>query len=235
MSDRLPISEIFGPTLQGEGPFAGRNASFIRLGGCNLACSWCDTPYSWDGSRFDLREEITSLSTQEILDRLPPAPGIVVLTGGEPLLYMRQPPFVDLLQRLRSSGTSIHVETNGTLRPTEEVLELVDVFVVSPKLPNAGLATNYGASALADGWRSVAEATEVHLKFVCESREDVSDAVLRAREAGIAPSNTWVMPQATNATSLGLRWPIISQAAVDAGINATSRLHLLAWGEKRGH
>ena len=44
--DTSPVSEVFGPTLQGEGPHAGRPCHFIRLGGCNLSCSWCDTPYS---------------------------------------------------------------------------------------------------------------------------------------------------------------------------------------------
>ncbi|HHK7228110.1 TPA: hypothetical protein ACQXLV_002143, partial [Streptococcus pneumoniae] len=44
--ERLPVSEVFGPTIQGEGPHAGRTCHFIRLGGCNLSCSWCDTPYS---------------------------------------------------------------------------------------------------------------------------------------------------------------------------------------------
>ena len=80
----LPISEVFGPTLQGEGPHAGRTVQFIRLGGCNLSCSWCDTPYTWDASRFNLRQELTPMSVQEILDRI--IPGVpIVLSGGEPL------------------------------------------------------------------------------------------------------------------------------------------------------
>ena len=53
----LPLSEVFGPTFQGEGPHAGRRCAFVRLGGCNLSCEWCDTPYTWDATRYDLALE----------------------------------------------------------------------------------------------------------------------------------------------------------------------------------
>ena len=66
----LVVSEIFGPTIQGEGQYAGQLVAFIRLGGCNLACSWCDTPYTWDASRFDLRNEMTRTPVNEILERV---------------------------------------------------------------------------------------------------------------------------------------------------------------------
>jgi hypothetical protein len=55
----LPVSEVFGPTFQGEGALRGAGASFIRLGGCNLTCRDCDTPYTWDAARYDLRAELT--------------------------------------------------------------------------------------------------------------------------------------------------------------------------------
>lgn len=53
----LVVSEVFGPTHQGEGPHAGQLCAFVRLMGCNLSCSWCDTPYTWDASRYDLKAE----------------------------------------------------------------------------------------------------------------------------------------------------------------------------------
>ena len=49
----LPVAEVFAPTFQGEGPYLGRSADFIRLGGCNLTCYGCDTPYTWDASRYE--------------------------------------------------------------------------------------------------------------------------------------------------------------------------------------
>ena len=57
----LAVSEIFGPTLQGEGPSSGRRAMFLRLAGCNLSCSWCDTAYTWDWSRYDKKAEVTMM------------------------------------------------------------------------------------------------------------------------------------------------------------------------------
>jgi len=48
----LRVAELFGPTVQGEGPAAGERAAFVRLSGCPLACAWCDTPYTWDAGRF---------------------------------------------------------------------------------------------------------------------------------------------------------------------------------------
>ena len=70
MSRLLPVSEVFGPTIQGEGPHAGRRVYFVRLGGCNLSCSWCDSAYTWDGETYDLREELTPSTALDVLARL---------------------------------------------------------------------------------------------------------------------------------------------------------------------
>ncbi|WIB67432.1 7-carboxy-7-deazaguanine synthase QueE [Curtobacterium sp. MCBD17_035] len=230
----LPVVETFGPTIQGEGPYAGRLADFIRFGGCNLSCSWCDTPYSWDASRFDLSEEIRPQTVDVLLSTLSPAPGIVVLTGGEPLLQVRKPAFIELLEGLRTRGRSVHVETNGTIVPPDRAAALIDVFVVSPKLPNARLRAEANGSNFPAGWSRVASCAEVHLKYVCNSAEDVEEAALRAKTASVPSHRTWVMPEATDVETFLRRWPRIADAAVRAGVNASPRLHLLAWGDERG-
>lgn len=231
---RLPVVEQFGPTIQGEGPYAGRNADFIRLGGCNLSCSWCDTPYSWDGRRFDLRSQITPTPVQRLIEGVGIRSGIVVITGGEPLLYARTDAFASLVRGIRKHGREVHIETNGTILPPENVASDVSVFVVSPKLPNAGLPTDTGASAIAMGWEGISRIAEVHFKIVCENDVDVDTAVELAERAGIARSHVWVMPQAADKATLERRWPAIAQAAAQVGVNASSRLHLLAWGAERG-
>ena len=63
----LVISEVFGPTVQGEGPTIGRRAAFVRLGRCNLDCSWCDTPYTWDWERYDPKVELHERPVPEIV------------------------------------------------------------------------------------------------------------------------------------------------------------------------
>lgn len=234
MTLTLPVVETFGPTIQGEGPYAGRNADFIRLGGCNLSCSWCDTPYSWDGQRFDLRAEITPTPVTELIEGVAHRSGMVVLTGGEPLLYAKTPAFHALLDGITAAGRPIHVETNGTILPPKNVAEQVTVFVVSPKLSNAGLNTENGTSQLADGWNELPGDAEVYLKVVCETREDVEAAAGLAVQSGIGLERLWAMPQAQDTVTLAARWPDIADAAAAVGANATSRLHLLAWGDQRG-
>src|SRR5690606_25864945 len=88
--ERLLVSERF-VSLQGEGISSGAPSAFLRLGNCNLACSFCDTPYTWDASRFDLSQE---LRAEEIPDvaawLLRSSPGRLIVTGGEPLLQQKQ-------------------------------------------------------------------------------------------------------------------------------------------------
>jgi 7-cyano-7-deazaguanosine (preQ0) biosynthesis protein QueE len=230
----LPISEIFGPTVQGEGPYAGSRAMFVRFGGCNLSCSWCDTPYTWDSSRFNLRTQIASWAVEDILEQLPASGGLVVLTGGEPLMYSERPVFEELLVQLRARGFVIHVESNATIAPPRPVIELVDVFVLSPKLPNAGPHKLQQDPALARRWISIAAGNEVHLKIVCADRSDVAAAAELARTWGWPAGRTWVMPQGATAVDLQIRWPIVLDAAIDQGLNASHRLHVLAWGDIRG-
>jgi len=125
----LNVVNIF-PTLQGEGPFAGHPAVFVRLGGCNLACDFCDTEF----------EQFTSMQTGDILsqiqelalyaDRRIMKRNLVVITGGEPL-RQNIAPLCDILQM---QGYRVQIETNGTLwRP--EMPKEVQV-VCSPKVSN---------------------------------------------------------------------------------------------------
>ena len=63
---KLRVNEIFGPTFQGEGPHAGQSAVFLRTSGCNLNCSWCDTPYTWDWERYDREAETHPMAPNEV-------------------------------------------------------------------------------------------------------------------------------------------------------------------------
>ncbi|RKN55078.1 7-carboxy-7-deazaguanine synthase QueE, partial [Streptomyces klenkii] len=99
---RLIVAERFGvdrPTFQGEGPSMGEPAVFIRLSRCNLSCGWCDTPWTWDWERYDPRAESAGHSVEDLAAWALGAPtGLVVVTGGEPLLQQRQ--LVPLVRRL---------------------------------------------------------------------------------------------------------------------------------------
>jgi 7-carboxy-7-deazaguanine synthase len=115
---KLFIQSIF-PTIQGEGPGAGIPSVFIRLGGCNLACSFCDT-------EFESFEEMALDNILSTVNNYTSPAKYIVITGGEPL---RQP--IELLcQKLIDSGYRVQIETNGTLY--RELPEAVEI-VCSPK------------------------------------------------------------------------------------------------------
>lgn len=108
--DILEVTRIF-PTVQGEGPFAGTPAVFVRLGGCNLACSFCDTEFEdFAGMGIsDILGQVRQLAVAN--DSYPVHTQLVVITGGEPL---RQP-IAPLCEALLEAGFRVQVETNGTL------------------------------------------------------------------------------------------------------------------------
>lgn len=228
----LPVSEVFGPTIQGEGPVAGRQASFVRFMGCNLSCSWCDSAWTWDDGLFDLAAETTHMSAHDIVDALPERTGIVVLTGGEPLMQQRKPAWFELLDLLTMGGYRIHIETNGTLAPSDYTFESATLIVVSPKLGNAGPHRRNQKPALHDNYRTSTSA--VHLKVVCATAADVQQATALASEYGFPPDRTWVMPQGATQQALNVTWPVVATEAARVGVNATHRLHVLAWDDERG-
>ncbi len=119
----LEVKEIFS-TLQGEGPLAGEAAIFIRLGGCNLACAFCDTAF----------EDFAAMTLEEIIAQtksLAQEAKLIVITGGEPL---RQP-IAKLCEALIAEGFSVQIETNGTIyRPLPKEVQIV----CSPKAGSAG-------------------------------------------------------------------------------------------------
>ncbi|WP_256789029.1 7-carboxy-7-deazaguanine synthase QueE [Frankia sp. AvcI1] len=231
----LPVAEVFGATVQGEGPAAGRLATFVRLGGCNLSCSWCDTSYTWDGARFDLRTEITSTAVETIAAKV--TTDLVVITGGEPLLHQERPGWTALLRTLTQQQRTIHVETNGTVPPTPMSLQHVAMWVVSPKLRNAGTHRGRQRARLATEWPALAAQHDgrAHLKIVCEGADDVQEAARLAERWGWPAGQVWAMPQGASVEQLAQTWPAVVEAAAAAGLNASHRLHVLAWGQQRGH
>lgn len=100
----LPVMEAFY-TIQGEGTYTGHAAYFIRLGGCDVGCIWCDVKESWEVGKWPVQ------SIEQIVKEALSYPGrLVVITGGEPLLYQLGP----LTQLLKEHGFSINLETSGT-------------------------------------------------------------------------------------------------------------------------
>ena len=134
MKMQYPIIEVFA-SVQGEGTFSGLGADFIRLAGCNLRCSWCDTQHSYDVAAAKL------LDVEEILTKWQFEQPIVVITGGEPTLYDLGP----LAKALKMRGKFVTLETNGTNPVPDEWG--IDWVTVSPK-PDSNYVINCRANEL---------------------------------------------------------------------------------------
>jgi len=225
----LTISEVFGPTFQGEGPSTGQVAMFIRLGRCNLDCRWCDSAFTWDWSRFDPSVELHRRTVPELLvelDRID-AP-LLVVTGGEPLLQQRA--LEPLLAAAGERGWRVEVETNGTLAPSAPLRSLVGQWIVSPKLANSGieLSRRWRPAAV----RELAATGRAVGKFVVERRDELDEVAELATAGNL--TEVWILPQATDAGALRRRMKALAPDVLARGWNLSGRLHIDLWGDVRG-
>ncbi|PSB16299.1 7-carboxy-7-deazaguanine synthase QueE [Phormidesmis priestleyi ULC007] len=118
----LPIVETFH-SVQGEGAWTGTNAFFIRLGGCDVGCWFCDTKESWNPRRHPQRKIVDLVA-----DAIAANPAIVVITGGEPLMH----DLTELSHSLHDAGLRVHLETSGA-HPFSGRFDWV---TLSPKVSN---------------------------------------------------------------------------------------------------
>lgn len=237
MTDTLPVSEVFGPTFQGEGPSTGRLAAFVRLGGCNLTCDRCDTPYTWDARRFNLRAELTPMTPLDIVSKLPAAP-LVVISGGEPTLYQDQPPMAELLGLLAFSR-DVEIETNGTRSPSVELTQWATVtFNVSPKLDgpmSIDPVEKRLVPAALDAYAELAAMNRAIFKFVVRQRRDVDTVTGLVNRYRIPTTAVWCMPEGTESDTVLNVAQRLADTVLDAGYNLTLRQHVLLWpGVERG-
>ncbi len=132
---KLPILEIFGPTFQGEGRAIGQKTMFIRTGGCDYHCDWCDSAFTWDGSEKPTR--MTSDQVIAELDKLGTY-DYVTLSGGNPCLQAAN--MAELVTKLKDRGVTLAVETQGS-RWQDWLLD-IDQVTLSPKPPSSKMDVN---------------------------------------------------------------------------------------------
>lgn len=220
LSDLLVrISEIF-TSIQGEGPSAGTPSVFVRLQGCAVGCSWCDTKYSWDprGGRTMSLEALLAAVTAEV-------PGNVVVTGGEPLEHAA---FVAVIAALKATGRRVEVETAGTeVPPTVEV----DQWNVSLKLGHSGVpeARRLRPAAIAR-FRDLG----AWFKFVVAEEADLEEVLRIQRTYGLAADRIILMPLGMRREDQQARMPRVVDWCRRHGFRFSPRLHILLWGPKRG-
>jgi 7-carboxy-7-deazaguanine synthase len=235
----FPIIEIFGPTIQGEGAEAGLACHFVRLGGCDFRCSWCDTMYAVDPA--EVRRNAAPLSAKEItakLGELGGSPQWVVLSGGNPSLHELGPLVSDLQER----GLQVAVETQGSV--WRDWLWDVDRLTISPKPPSSGMATAaHSVQFEAFMKKAMARSEDAAvLKIVCFDEIDLTWANNVAQVWSSLPlylSAGTPVPAPSDvraAVAARYRWlceRVAKQPAL-ARARVLPQLHVIAWGDERG-
>jgi 7-carboxy-7-deazaguanine synthase len=229
--DALLVAEVFGPTFQGEGPSAGQQAVFVRLSRCNLSCSWCDTPETWDASRFDLRSWSRRMSGAQVWAEVKArGTGLVVITGGEPLLQQNR--LAWLAAMCQATGRRTEIETNGTVAPTAATLGADCRFNVSVKLANSGVPAE--RRVCAGAIREFVSSGHAVFKFVVTSTADLDEIAQLQCLHGIPQERIWVMPEGTTSSQVIDRMRELADPVLSRGWHLSPRLHTLLWENARG-
>jgi organic radical activating enzyme len=225
----LKLSEIFD-SVQGEGPSAGKKATFLRLALCNLRCVWCDTKYTWDFTHYDYEREVSLVSVDDVAEELgKKSLERLIVTGGEPLL---QQAALEKLFELFPRTLPIELETNGTLQPAPALLDRVDQWNVSPKLENSGeperrrIRREVLASLRATG--------RAWLKLVVKGSAERAAIEQLLTELGWPRELVLLMPEAARRDEYALRLPIVGDLAEKLGLRVSPRLHVELWDGERG-
>jgi 7-carboxy-7-deazaguanine synthase len=230
----MRISEIFH-SIQGEGELTGVPSVFVRTSGCNLRCSWCDTPYaSWD----PVGEEMT---VESVLERvIAYSCTHVVLTGGEPMIAKG---IHDLATRLKTAGKHITIETAGTIAPDAIACDLASL---SPKLGNSTPSVELAGAAWVERHeknrlqpetlRQWVDSYPFQLKFVVSEMSQLVEIkkLLVSLDRPIPPCKALLMPEGVTLEALGSRRDWLVDACKEHGFRFCQRLHIDLFGNTRG-
>lgn len=224
----MRISAIFGPTIQGEGKSIGLRVMFVRLAACNLHCVWCDTPYTWDWSRFDRLKEVHHREVNSIVAQLQ-AYNVkaVVISGGEPLLQQKE--LTELVVALKRHKYWIEIETNGTMLPNTTLTTLVDQFNCSPKLENSGDAK--GLRIKPDVLRALVANKKTNFKFVVSRDEDIAEILVLVHEFKM--EEVYLMPEGITKEALAEKESIVKALCEEYGFKFSGRIHITKLGGGR--
>lgn len=233
--DALCVSEFFYDTIQGEGIYTGQPAVFLRLKGCTLNCTWCDTTEVWrQGSYWSYEQLFQLMKKNDVHKRLEDGHHLVI-TGGSPL--MQQKELIDFLYSYDDYfgfHPFIEIENECVIKPLEDLLLIVECLNNSPKLENSG-------NSLIGRYKpDVIKATAVHdnswFKFVIsdplkdfdEIKKNFIEPELIRREQII------LMPNGSTKTAIEQNTPAVIELAIKYGVQFSTRLHILIWNNAVG-
>lgn len=228
----MRISELFY-SIQGEGKLAGVPSVFVRASGCNLRCTWCDTPYaSWmpEGDDWPIERILSAIQKHKAKH--------VVLTGGEPMIM---PDVIELCDTIKANGYHLTVETAGTIyKPVK-----LDLASISPKLANSTpwdreggrFALTHEEHRLNVGviQQFIDSSPAFQLKFVVSDEKDLAEIeAILAKLHGFTSSDVLLMPEGIDAGILRSRIGWIGEICKRTGYRFCPRLQVELYGNARG-
>ncbi|MBX5161881.1 MULTISPECIES: 7-carboxy-7-deazaguanine synthase QueE [unclassified Rhizobium] len=236
----IRVSEIFGPTIQGEGQLIGVPTVFVRTGGCDYRCSWCDSLHAVDST---FRDQWSAMSAEAIWQEVTKLSGgrplTISLSGGNPAIQ----PLGPLIELGHSRGYRFALETQGSV--ARDWFRDLDMLVLSPKPPSSGMSTDW--EQVDDCIRLAAGGPEITLKIVVFDDTDY----LFAQQVGerypdiplfLQPGNHTPPPPDDDDARVDIdgvmdrmHW-LIEKVTADRwfSICVLPQLHVLLWGNKRG-
>jgi 7-carboxy-7-deazaguanine synthase len=238
------VSEIFGPTIQGEGSLIGRPTIFVRVGGCDYRCEWCDTLYA---VLPKYKIEWAPMEPEEIMDRVEKKslghPILITISGGNPALYDGLAEFTSIAQRKRYE---VALETQGS--KAKGWFASLNHLILSPKPPSSGMVTDWDALD-----RSVNLGIDPVFKVVVFTEEDFEYAIKVADRYGpvylqvgnnavndpdvAGPYRQDTFDEDEQRTLLLSKLRQMAKEVVDRrryDLIVLPQLHVLLWGNKRG-
>lgn len=209
------LNEIFH-SIQGEGLNSGKPAIFVRFGGCNLKCVFCDSRFAWHKTENDNRE----VEIAEVFEEIRKYSDCkhLVITGGEPMLQQ------DAISAIRREFPDhyIEVETNGSQEC--RCYEDVNLFTVSYKTGNSGNAP----------YELKTKNEKCVYKFVIRRKDDFADIETIIQKYNLPANKIFLMPEGVSRDEVLRKHQFIADFCKNRGFNFSTRLHILNWGNARG-
>ncbi|SFE71870.1 7-carboxy-7-deazaguanine synthase QueE [Alteribacillus iranensis] len=236
---KIPVLEIFGPTIQGEGMVIGQKTMFVRTGGCDYRCSWCDSAFTWDGS-----QKAELLTAEEIVNRLRETGGTsfnhVTLSGGNPALHQG---IEEVIAMLKDEGVRTAVETQGSI--WQDWMIDIDDVTISPKPPSSRMKTDWEKLDHYINHLKDRPGKRTSIKVVIFDESDLRYAeAVHSRYPDVpmylqtgnphldAAEGEWLLKQLL----LNYEW-LVNQVIASDRLNEVKvlpQLHTLLWGNKQG-
>lgn len=237
---KVPVLEIFGPTIQGEGSVIGKKTVFIRTAGCDYRCSWCDSAFTWDGTGKD---DVKLLTPDEIMNQLEKIGftnfNHVTISGGNPALLKQ---LDQTIRKLKQKGLQIGLETQGSV--WQDWMLEIDDLTISPKPPSSEMNPNISTLDLVFDQLKGKRQT-VSIKVVVFDENDLEYAKEIHKRYSEVPfylqvgnSDLDAANQEELAISLLKKLQWLAELVIkDSELNKARvlpQLHTLLWGNKKG-